>query len=388
MALALLLASSLALAADFQGVWDASILASAQHVPFRMEISGSPARVCFFEDTQPVCSTAARIEGASLTAEWDYMNTELTLSLKDGTLSGVYRNRRTKKELAVEAMPHKPPEKAAEPPAKLAGEWEVHSTEEPKLAWQLFLRQSGKELKGTILRVDGDDGTLAGQVSGNQFSISHFSGDRPTLLAGTRLADGSLNLQLGDMKLYALRPAVARARNLPPPDDPATFAKAKNPAEPFRFSLPDLNGRIVTEADFAGKPLIVSIAGSWCPNCRDEAPFFVDLYRQYHAQGLEIVAFFFEPDGDPTYAPLRAMLRKYGITYTALLAGDSTKLKEIVPQIENIAAFPTSIYIGKDGRVRSVHTGFPSAGSGEELTRVKNELRALVERMIAEEPRP
>ena len=36
--------------------------------------------------------------------------------------------------------------------------------------------------------------------------------------------------------------------------------------------------------------LIVSISGSWCPNCHDEAPFLADLYRRYQAKGLEIVA--------------------------------------------------------------------------------------------------
>ncbi|HTX37456.1 MAG TPA: hypothetical protein VME43_20650, partial [Bryobacteraceae bacterium] len=55
-----------------------------------------------------------------------------------------------------------------------------------------------------------------------------------------------------------------------------------------------------------------------------------------------------------------------------------------VPQIENLTAYPTTIYVGKDGRVRSVHTGFPSGGSGEELVRVKAEIRATIEGLLAE----
>jgi len=382
-----LLSAATALAGGFPGMWDASILAGGRQVPFRMEISLAPARVCFFEDTQPVCSTAARVEGEALTAEWDYLNTELHLALKPDSLEGVYRSRRTKREYPIAAHPQRAPETAGQAPAQVGGEWEVHSTEKPELSWQLLLRQTGSELKGTILRVDGDDGTLVGQVRGNTFAISHFSGDRPGLLEGSLLADGTLSLQLMNTKLYALRPAVARARKLTPPEDPHTFAKARNPAEPFRFSLPDLRGRTVTQADFASKPWIVSIAGSWCPNCRDEAPFLVELYKQYHARGLEIVAFCFEYSADPTYAPLHAFLRKYGITYPVVLAGEPDQLEAVVPQIENLKAFPTSIYIGRDGRVRAVHTGFPSAGSGEELNRVEDELRGLVERMIAEPAR-
>jgi len=81
-------------------------------------------------------------------------------------------------------------------------------------------------------------------------------------------------------------------------------------------------------------------------------------------------------------------MRKFNIQYPALLAGEPSAgvLKTAVPQIENLSAYPTTIYVGKDGKVRSVHTGFPSSGSGEELARVKEEIRATIERMIAEEP--
>ena len=37
---------------------------------------------------------------------------------------------------------------------------------------------------------------------------------------------------------------------------------------------------------FAGKPLIVDIFGTWCPNCHDEAPVLEKLYQKYKDQGL------------------------------------------------------------------------------------------------------
>jgi len=42
----------------------------------------------------------------------------------------------------------------------------------------------------------------------------------------------------------------------------------------------------------------VTVGGSWCPNCHDEAPFLVELYKEFHARGLEIVGLFFENDPD------------------------------------------------------------------------------------------
>ena len=383
---ALFASAGMALATGFDGTWDATILAGGDLVPFRLEVSESPARVCFFEDTQPVCSTAARIEAGKLIAQWDYLRRELRLEIAGGGLQGVYHSLRTGSDLAVQAKPHQPPSQQAQPAVDLAGEWEIHSKEKPALAWQLLLRQNGHELKGTILRVDGDDGTLVGTAAGKHFLISHFSGDRPVMLEGTLADDGSLDLKFEGGPLFALRPAVARARNLPAPADPATFARAKDPTQPFRFRLPDLNGRIYTEADFRGKPLVISITGSWCPNCRDEAPFLAELYQRYHAAGLELAAFCFEPADDTDHAQLRAFLRRFKIAHPALLGGDPSTLKTALSQIDNIGAFPTTIYIGKDGRVRTVHTGFPSAASGEELTRVKREIRELVDRMLAEPP--
>ncbi|HTX37168.1 MAG TPA: TlpA disulfide reductase family protein, partial [Bryobacteraceae bacterium] len=372
-----ILAPAVALAGDFNGSWDGMVVTNAAHIPFRMEVTESPARVCFFEDTQPVCSSSAQIEGARLSAKWDYLNSQLTLDAAGGSLSGTYVNLRTHRELRLEAKAHQSVAAPAAAPAQFGGEWEVHSVQRPGPGNHLILRQSGTVLKGTILRIDGDDGTLVGRVDGNHFAISHFSGDRAMLLTGTLQADGTLALESGAQKLIGLRPAEARARNLPPPLDPMTYAHAKDPAERFHFSFKDADGKTYTEDNFAGKPYVVSITGSWCPNCRDEAPFLVELYHSYHAKGLEMAAFCFEAGGDPSYAPLRAFVRQFHIPYPALIAGEPTSgvLKTAVPQIENLTAYPTTIYVGKDGRVRSVHTGFPSGGSGEELVRVKAEIR-------------
>jgi thiol-disulfide isomerase/thioredoxin len=385
-ALFFLLTPALLLAGTFAGSWDAAVVANGARIPFRMEVSESPARVCFFEDTQPVCSTSVKIDGDQLTAQWDYLNSQLTLNAGTGTLSGTYLNRRSKRQLVIEAGAHRAVAAPSLPPAQFAGEWEVHSAQRPGPGNQLILRQFGAELKGTILRIDGDDGTLVGRVDGNHFSISHFSGDRPTLLQGTLQSDGTIEMGSGAQKQVAMPPAEARRRNLAPPLNPLTYAHAKNPDERFHFNLKDVDGKPYTEDSFAGKPYVVSITGSWCPNCRDEAPFLAELYKTYHGKGLEMAAFCFESTDDPTWAPLRAFVRKFQIQYPALIAGEPSpaSLNSVVPQIENLAAYPTTIYVGRDGRVRSVHTGFPSTGSGDELARVKDEIRATVEQMIAE----
>jgi len=155
-----------------------------------------------------------------------------------------------------------------------------------------------------------------------------------------------------------------------------------------------MTGKMVSNADpqFRGKVVILAIGGSWCPNCHDEAPFLAELYRDYHARGLEIVGLMFENDPDPkNYRPrVQSFVKRYNIQYPMLFAGttnptpQSKTIAEALPQLINFGAYPTSIYLGRDGRVRSVHAGFASPATGEEHVRLKKELRELTERLLAE----
>ena len=89
---------------------------------------------------------------------------------------------------------------------------------------------------------------------------------------------------------------MPRAKEMPEPTDPMRHTVAKNPTAPFQFAFADLTGRVVSNTDpqFQGKVVIISITGSWCPNCHDEAPFLSDLYKKYRGRGLEVVALSFE----------------------------------------------------------------------------------------------
>jgi hypothetical protein len=59
-------------------------------------------------------------------------------------------------------------------------------------------------------------------------------------------------------------------------------------------------------------------------------------------------------------------------------------LNEKLPQLVNFGAYPTTIFLGRDGKVRSVHAGFASPATGAEHVRLKQELRELVARLLAE----
>ena len=263
-------------------------------------------------------------------------------------------------------------------------------------AWQLRVEPvpHSAEVRAVIQRIDGDTGSLYGQWTGNEYQVSHFTAAGPALYALAPQADGTLlvsNLLRADIheqqNLVARRPEQARAAKLVGPTDPTEQTTVKDPLARFKFSFPDLNGKLVsnTDPEFDGKVVIVAIGGSWCPNCHDEAPFLESLYKQFHSKGLEIVNLSFEEeDGVKNPERVRAFIAKYGLTYTILLAGDTDQLNEKIPQAENLNSWPTSFFLGRDGKVREIHAGFAGPANPPAHEALVREVTELVERLLAE----
>jgi len=380
-------------AQSVDGLWDASVVVNGGiEVPFRFEIAGTGAAIkgSFFNGDEKVTSTSGQFENGALVLSFDEYGTKLEATLKDGRLEGQYSRGTRGAPYPFQAKRFAPAPVGDAPIPPIAGLWniQVGKSSKGEAAWQLIVRQSGAEVSAAILRVDGDTGTLTGTYRDGKFVLSHFSGARPLRLELTPASDGTLAVvQNKDNPLTAVRADQARAKGLPQPSDPSRFTSVKDPTEPFRFSFPDLNGRMVSNTDdkFRGKVVVVSISGSWCPNCHDEAPFLGELYKKYRSRGLEIVSLSFEEEAQlKNPVRLRAFMKRYGIEYTVLIPGEPKELAERVPQGVNLSSFPTTFFIGRDGRVRAVHAGFPGKASGEFHNQAKEEATSTVERLLAE----
>lgn len=55
-----------------------------------------------------------------------------------------------------------------------------------------------------------------------------------------------------------------------------------------------------------------------------------------------------------------------------------------LPQAVNLNCWPTTFILGRDGRVRAVHAGFPGHASGEPRTEAEREVTSTVEGLLAE----
>jgi len=383
------------------GQWDAVVVVGSAEIPFRFEIAGDDNNVrgFFFEGDKRIVSTSGRFADGNLELQFEFLNATLTAKLDGLNLSGSYRyNRKNGREYAFRAARSSTTAKSSASEPKVAGDWEMklvgedHSaTKDPRtaLSWKLYLRESGSGVSGSILRVDGDTGTLTGGWRGDTLVLSHFAGERPVLLEAKLQSDGTLSIVFNKQNTYlAARTQVARTKDIAPPVDPSKFTSVKDANEPFHFRFPDANGKIFVDTDsqFKNKVVILAIGGTWCPNCRDEALFLVDLYKKYHAQGLEIVGLNFEASGDlaEDKPRIESFIREFSVPYPILYAGAIPEVKDKLTQLANFGAYPTTIYLARDGRVASIHAGFASGATGEAHTALRREVDELVERLLRE----
>lgn len=141
----------------------------------------------------------------------------------------------------------------------------------------------------------------------------------------------------------------------------------------FDFSVTSFDGKPLRKKDFLGQVLIVDIWGTWCPPCRMEIPHFIELHKRYSEKGLRIVGLNSEHTKDTREAEktTRSFIETSKIPYPCALVTD-----EILKSIPGFNAFPTTIFIGRDGLPRTIEVG----------ARDLQTLEAIVKPLLAEPP--
>ncbi|WP_165225537.1 TlpA family protein disulfide reductase [Aquisphaera insulae] len=395
-----LVATPVAMAGTLDGRWDATVKIQGNEIPFRIDFSGEGQDfvATLFDGDLKVTSTSGRLEREDLVADFGHYLTRVKAHLKDGRLEGRVEGRfeRDKYIAPYEFHAHRhvdAPASSGKVP-EIGGHW-VIPIKSPKgeTSWRFIVRQNGPEVAASILRVDGDTGTLSGSYHDGKFVVSHFSGSRPLLLEITPRGDGTLSISprgafTAKDALVAYRPEAANAKGLPKPADFNSHTTIKDPNAVFSFRFPDLDGKVVSNSDsrFQDKVIVAVVTGTWCPNCHDEAQYLVQLHRKYRDRGLEVVALDFEEpeQQEDGLTRARAFIKKYGVEYPYLVAGAPVEMWEKVPQANNLNSWPTTLFIGRDGKVKSIHAGFASPASGEYHRQLKEEFAATVERLLDE----
>jgi len=115
------------------------------------------------------------------------------------------------------------------------------------------------------------------------------------------------------------------------------------PTDAPDFTLESLDGRKMTLSDLRGKAVLLNFWATWCPPCKVEMPWFIELQDQYRSQGLQVVGVAMD---DSSKEDIAKFAKDMGVNYPVLLG------KEAVGEAYGgVPALPETFFIGRDGKI-------------------------------------
>jgi len=279
------------------------------------------------------------------------------------------------------------------PPSNIHGTWAATfdpGTPDAYPAVGAF-KQNGQWLSGTFLTETGDYRFLEGVVLADSMVLSCLDGTHAWMFTG-RINGDTIRGHFYSGKHWKGEWMAVRNENASLPDaDSLTKVEF---AEPFRLSIENVSagapyGEFSFPAEeYKNKVTIIQIMGTWCPNCLDETRYFLSLYEKFHAQGLEIIAVAYETGKDPAVhlERIKQLQKRLNIPYLIVGGGTSSKAlaSEHFNMLTDIISFPTAIFIGRDGQVKKVHTGFSGPGTGTYYTEYTKETELFIQQLLQE----
>jgi peroxiredoxin len=116
------------------------------------------------------------------------------------------------------------------------------------------------------------------------------------------------------------------------------------------FVLTSLDGQQVRLSQYRGKVVILDFWATWCPPCKLELPHFIELYKEFRQDGLEIIGVSLDRIGQQEVS---AFVKEWKIPYTVVMGNGA-----VVKSYGGIRGIPTTFVIGKDGKIYRKYVGY------------------------------
>jgi thiol-disulfide isomerase/thioredoxin len=118
---------------------------------------------------------------------------------------------------------------------------------------------------------------------------------------------------------------------------------------PLHFTLKDVNGVDVNLDSFKGKVILVNFWATWCGPCKVEIPDLIELQGEFSDQ-LVIVGI----DVLDEWSRVKPFADNLKVNYPLL---DANNRKDVEDAFGPMWGLPTSVIIGRDGKVAKRHSG-------------------------------
>lgn len=118
----------------------------------------------------------------------------------------------------------------------------------------------------------------------------------------------------------------------------------------LNFTMKNLDNRKVKLAAFKGKIIVLNFWATWCIPCKTEIPEFVELQKQYEAEGVQFIGV----SVDDPLAKLKPYAEAQAMNYPVLQGKGHD---EVLDAYGPIAALPVTYVIRRDGTFCKRHAG-------------------------------
>jgi peroxiredoxin len=115
------------------------------------------------------------------------------------------------------------------------------------------------------------------------------------------------------------------------------------------FVLRDATGKKLRLSDYKGQVVLLNFWATWCLPCKAEIPWFIDFEKRFQKQGLTVIGVSMDEDG---WSAINPYIADQKISYPVVLATE--EMNELYGGVE---VLPTTLLIGRDGKVVFIHKG-------------------------------
>ncbi|MDF2437754.1 MAG: Peroxiredoxin [Bacteroidota bacterium] len=354
----------------------------------------------FINAKEHIKADEVSLQGDSLFIKMPVFDSEFKIKMvDDSSMSGVWINHGRKDKNVIGFRAINSPTELKAPPfvsdEHMVGKWEVtFSPQKPDNSKAIGIFKVFKNMMtGTFLTETGDYRFLSGGSSLLKekpgIKLFCFDGAHAFLFTGVIKGDSIINGHFYS-GAHHHEPWLAKRNDKFELRNPDSLTYLKTGYSKIGFSFKNSEGKQVSLSDekFKNKVVLVQLMGTWCPNCMDETAFLAPFYDKYKTKGLEVVGLAFErtDDFNKAVSNINRTKQRFKANYEFLITmkTGNKQAEEVLPMLNSVMAFPTTIYIDKKGNVRKIYTGFNGPATGQAYSKYVEETTRFVEKLLME----
>lgn len=379
-------------AQDLDGRWAAALESPGGKLRFDVLVDsdGDSTQAYLLNGPEKIKIPQVSVEGNQLTFGIPHYDSKMVLEIdKAGkSMSGFWQKTRGKDNAPkMDLRLNRKPTEYTESVAPYLGRWAVNfsSSDDVSIATIRTMEGETNRCWGTFQTTTGDYRFLSGSVQNGSLELSVFDGAHAFLfraeLDGEDLKGDFWSSVNWHESWTAQKNDVAQM--------PDAFAETQWIADVTLgdFKFPNLSGEptSLNDPQFTGRPRLIHVFGSWCPNCHDAGIYLGELKKKY-GDDLSVLGLAFELTGDfeRDAEQVRIFHQKHQTDYATLIAGlaDKQLATEAISFLDRVRSYPTTIFIDADGEVIDIHTGFNGPATGEAYETLREEFESRIDRMI------